>query len=82
MADIPAKFEFNENEMKEHANYMTFYQFKRKIYDENRSFDNLSESEILQLETILPQPPTAEVPQWQEEFCASSMEFALKKMKI
>ncbi|GHV34417.1 hypothetical protein FACS1894178_1880 [Bacteroidia bacterium] len=52
LAELPAKFKFEEDEKKEHENYMRFYHFTKKLTNSNRSFDKLSESEILELETI------------------------------
>ena len=52
LKEIPTLFTFNDLEMKEHENYMQFYNFKKQMYLSERNWTQLNESEIAQLQTI------------------------------
>jgi hypothetical protein len=52
LREIPPLFAFNETELKEHANYMQFYNFKKQLQLADRNWTELYESEIAQLQRI------------------------------
>ena len=52
LREIPALFAFDESEMTEHANYMQFYNFKKQLQLAERTWPQLNENEIAQLQTI------------------------------
>jgi hypothetical protein len=52
LKEIPILFSFNDLELKEHENYMKFYNFKKQMLPSERNWRQLDESEISQLQTI------------------------------
>jgi len=52
LREIPDLFAFNETEMIEHNNYMQFYHFKKQLKLSERTWEELDETEIAQLQTI------------------------------
>ena len=49
LALIPKKYNLNEEEMMEHNNYVSLYDFKNKIRESGRNISELNEAEIEQL---------------------------------
>ena len=52
LAEIPAMFNFTETEMTEHENYLRFHHFKKSLKETNRTWAELTESEIAELQDI------------------------------
>jgi hypothetical protein len=52
LLQIPASFDFSEQEMIEHENYMQFTNLKANIYNTSRTWYQLTESEISELQDI------------------------------
>jgi hypothetical protein len=52
LREIPAKFEFKETAVQEHANYLKFYNFKKNLVQSKRHWSDLSDGEVNELKNI------------------------------
>jgi hypothetical protein len=52
LAEIPTMFNFSENEMTEHDNYLAFHNLKKLLKESNRLWPELTEAEIAELQNI------------------------------
>jgi hypothetical protein len=50
--EIPKTFEFGEKELIEHENYMKFYDFKQSLQLSDKTWADLTEGELFELQTI------------------------------
>jgi hypothetical protein len=52
LSAMPTMFEFGEQKMMEHNNYLNFYNFKKNLIDSDRSYYDLTDAEIDNLKDI------------------------------